>query len=370
MRRIACLLIAAAALAAPFYSQTQPAAAPALDPATTEAVLETDHGAIVIRFFPSEAPRHVDHFLKLVRQGFYDGLTFFRIIPYGIIQAGDPLTRDPVARERYGTGGLRNLQAEFNDNPCRRGAVAAVLVPGEPDSAGSQFFICVTDQLQLNRQYTVFGEVVSGMAAVEKISTRPADARQMATERIAIRRATLRPIPEPAFRGASAERLRRCRAIIRTDRGDIELALFPDVAPAHVRQFLGFAAAGLYDGTDFHRIVPGFVIQGGALAGRLPPVDEEYAGWLRPLTAEFSERPHERGTLSMARAEDPNSAMDSFFICLARQTSLDGKYTVFGAVTRGMEVVDGIAARARDDQDRPLERVAIRQIQVIEETQP
>lgn len=370
MRRLVCSLAGFVAVTVTLAAQT-PAAAPApADPARIEAVLETDLGSVVLRFFPDAAPKHVAHFLKLAGEGFFDGLTFFRVIPYGIIQAGDPLTRNPAARDRYGTGGLRQLKAEFNNHPCQRGALAAVLVPGDSDSAGSQFFICVTDQLQLNGQYTVFGQVAGGMAVVEKISTLPADARQLATERIAIRRVTIRPIPEPAYRGAPVVRLQRCRAVIVTDVGEIELSFHPETAPEHVRQFLSLAAAGLYNGTDIHRVVPGFVIQGGFLSGRQPPVDETYGSWLQPLRAEFSDRPHDRGVLSMARAADPDSAMDSFFICLARQTSLDGKYTVFGVVVRGLDVVDRIAAMPCDDQERPLQRVAIREIRVLEEKQP
>jgi len=340
------------------------------DPAKTEAVLQTDQGDIVLRFFPEAAPRHVDYFLKLAGEGFYDGGTFFRIIRYGIIQAGDPLSRDPAARERYGTGGLMKLKAEFNDHPCRRGAVAAVLVPGNPDSAGSQFFICVTDQLQLNRQFTVFGELAAGMSPDEAISLTPTDEKAMATERVPIHKVVLRPITEPAYRDAGRERLGRCRATIVTDLGEIELGFYPDLAPEHIRQFLNFAAAGLYDGTDFHRVVPGFVIQGGAMSGRQPPVGELLQSWLKPLQAEFGDKPHLRGTLSMARADDPNSGMDSFFICLGPQPSLDGKYTVFGQVLQGLEVVDRIAAQPLGEGEHPRERIAIRRITVREEPAP
>lgn len=343
-----------------------PAPVPA-DPAKTEAVLQTDQGEIVIRFFPRVAPRHVAYFLKLAGEGFYDGCTFFRVIRYGIIQAGDPLTRDPGARERYGTGGLLKLKAEFNDRPCRRGAVAAVLIPGNPDSAGSQFFICVTDQLQLNGQFTVFGEVVAGLNVVEAISATPTDEKAIATERVSIRKVTLRPIPEPAYRDAGVDRLSRCRAVIVTDLGEIELGFFPDLAPAHVRQFLNFAAAGLYDGTDFHRVVPGFVIQGGAMSGRQPPVSELFQAWLTPLKAEFNEKRHLRGTLSMARADDPDSGLDSFFLCLAPQPFLDGKYTVFGQVLGSLEVMDRIAAQPLGEGDHPRERIHIRRITVREE---
>jgi peptidyl-prolyl cis-trans isomerase B (cyclophilin B) len=342
---------------------------PLPDPATLEAAIRTDTGTIVIRFFPDVAPNHVRYFLNLARQGFYDGTSFFRLIRYGIIQGGDPLGKDPAARARWGTGGLNKLKAEFNARPCQRGAVAAVLVPGKPDSAGTQFFICVTDQVQLNGQYTVFGQVVSGMHVVEQISALPVDDKSTAVEPAVIRQVEVRPIPVPAFRDAPVEKLQAQRAVIVTSLGEIELEFYPDIAPNHVRHFLSFAAAGLYNGTDFHRVVPGFVIQGGALYDRQPPLDEEFKDWLQPLKAEFSDRPHLRGTLSMARATDPDSAVDSFYICLAPQPRLDGKYTVFGRVVRGMEVVDQIAA-VPCDGEKPRERVEIKEIRVQEAPQP
>lgn len=351
--------------AAHLFAVNTPADASFPADAQLEAVLQTDLGAVVIRFFPEAAPRHVGYFQALARQGAFDGTSFFRLIRYGIIQAGDPLTRDPAARSRYGTGGLGKLKAEFNANPCTRGAVAAVLIPGKPDSAGSQFFICVTDQTQLNGQYTVFGRVISGMKVVEQISQAPVDEKSVAVQPILIRKVELRPIPRPAFTGVPVEELRSCQAVIVTDLGEIELEFFPEQAPNHVRNFLNLAKGGLYSGTDFHRVVPGFVIQGGAMSGRLPALDEEFADWVHPLKAEFNERLHERGTLSMARADDPDSAVDSFFICLSPQPYLDRKYTVFGRVIKGLEVVDRIAQVERTgDSERPRERVIIREVRV------
>jgi len=340
----------------------------AVDENELEAVLETDAGKILIRFFPADAPRHVVHFIEQCNKGAFEGTTFFRVIRYGIIQGGDPLTRDPAARDLYGTGGLHKLQAEFNERPCRRGAVAAVLVPGNPDSAGDQFFICVTDQLQLTGQYTVFGEVVAGMKTVEQISLTPADERSIATERVAIRRTTVRPVPLPPFRAASPAELGRYRAVINTDLWEITLRFYPEKAPEHVRQFLNFARSGFYDGTNFHRIVPGFVVQGGAIQYRVPPLDEEYGAWLQPLKAEFNDTPLARGSVAMARADDPDSGLDSFFICLGRQPHLDGKYTVFGEVMAGMDVVTAMAGRDLQDE-APVERIAIRSIR-LEEVDP
>ena len=162
-----------------------------------QAVVETSMGSFVIGFLPRVAPNHVGYFLKLASEGAFDDTTFHRVIKYGIIQGGDPLTKDPAARDRYGTGGLGVLKAEFNDEQHTRGAVSAVRIPSKHDSAGSQFFVCVTDQLSLDGQYTVFGRVVEGIEVVEKISEVPADEKTIATERVEILSVTVRDEPSP-----------------------------------------------------------------------------------------------------------------------------------------------------------------------------
>ena len=133
-------------------------------------------------------------------------------------------------------------------------------------------------------------------------------------------------------------------AVIKTDKGDIVLRFFPDVAPVTVASFLHLARTGFFNGTRFHRVVPGFVIQGGDPKSKdpnAPDVGTGGPGYYLP--AEFNNRPHKTGTLSMARSGDPNSGGSQFFICLADQPSLDGQYTVFGEAVSGMDVVNGIA---------------------------
>jgi len=119
--------------------------------------------------------RHVDHFVKTAKAGGYDGTTFHRIIPRGIIQGGDPISKDPKKSALYGTGGLGVLKAEFSDRPMTRGSVAAVLRPSSRDSAGSQFFICLSDQAALTGKFTIFGEVAEGMDVVDKIGETPVE---------------------------------------------------------------------------------------------------------------------------------------------------------------------------------------------------
>lgn len=127
------------------------------------------------------------------------------------------------------------------------------------------------------------------------------------------------------------------RAVIVMESGAvIEMDLFPDVAPKTVENFVALSGKGFYNGLTFHRVEPGFVVQGGDPAGN----GSGGPGYTIP--AEFNERPHLRGSLAMARAQDPDSAGSQFYICLGPQPMLDRKYTVFGIVTKGMEVVDGI----------------------------
>jgi peptidyl-prolyl cis-trans isomerase B (cyclophilin B) len=162
-----------AAVAASSGPSPSPAASPSPQP--NEAVVETAAGSFVIRLLPDLAPAHVKHFIKTARAGGYDGTTFHRIVTRGIIQGGDPLTKDPRAAARYGTGGLGLLKAEFSDRAFTRGTVAAARRPSGKDTGGSQFFVVVTDQPSLKGQYTIFGEVVTGMEVVDKISDTPVD---------------------------------------------------------------------------------------------------------------------------------------------------------------------------------------------------
>ena len=140
--------------------------------------------------------------------------------------------------------------------------------------------------------------------------------------------------------------------------GEIVLRFYPDVAPNHVKNFLGLASKKFYDGTTFHRVIPGFMIQGGDPNSKSP--DRASHGMGGPghrIKAEFNSRPHKRGVLSMARANDPDSAGSQFFICVADAHFLDWQYTAFGEVVSGLEVADRVVAAKRDGRDNPLERI-------------
>jgi peptidyl-prolyl cis-trans isomerase B (cyclophilin B) len=151
--------------------------------AETKAVIETKFGNIELKFFPDIAPNHVNNFIELAKKGFYDGTTFHRVIPGFMIQGGDPNSKDPD-KSKHGMGGPgHTVKAEFNSKPHKRG-ILSMARSANPDSAGSQFFICVADAPSLDRQYTVFGEVVSGMDVVDKIVNQPRDRSDNPNERI------------------------------------------------------------------------------------------------------------------------------------------------------------------------------------------
>jgi len=145
--------------------------------AKLEAVVTTDLGAFRFEFFPSQAPKHIQNFIRNARAGFYNGSAFHRVVSRGIIQGGDPLLKDArTPRARWGTGGLSQLPDEFNEIRHVRGIVSTVRIPGRPNSGGAQFFVCVSDQPALDGQFTAFGQVTEGMEVVEQISLAQTDA--------------------------------------------------------------------------------------------------------------------------------------------------------------------------------------------------
>jgi peptidyl-prolyl cis-trans isomerase B (cyclophilin B) len=163
------------------------------------------------------------------------------------------------------------------------------------------------------------------------------------------------------FTKEEIKKMSETKAVIETRLGNIELKFFPDVAPGHVNNFIELAKKGFYDGTTFHRVIPGFMIQGGDPNSK--DHDKAKHGTGSPgytIKAEFNDKPHKRGILSMARSGHPDSAGSQFFICVADASFLDGKYTVFGEVVSGMDSVDNIVGQSRDKRDNPDERVEMK----------
>ena len=156
-------------------------------------------------------------------------------------------------------------------------------------------------------------------------------------------------------------------AIIKTSFGNIKFNLLPDIATETVRNFLQLAKSGFYNGTLFHRIIPGFMIQGGDPNTKNP--DKSTWGQGGPgynLKAEFNSRSHLRGIVSMARATDPDSAGSQFFIVTDDSTFLDRQYTVFAEVVGGMEVVDKIVNLPRDGNDCPKQEAKMLEVTISE----
>jgi peptidyl-prolyl cis-trans isomerase B (cyclophilin B) len=173
-------------------------------------------------------------------------------------------------------------------------------------------------------------------------------------------------VKDKNFTPEEMKKMAETTAVIETKLGNIELKFFPDVAPNHVKNFIDLAKKGFYDGTIFHRVIPGFMIQGGDPNTKNP--DRSKHGMGGPgyaVKAEFNDKPHKRGTLSMARAADPNSAGSQFFICVAPASFLDKQYTAFGEVVSGIEVVDKIVGQPRDKRDNPNERMEMK-VKIVE----
>jgi peptidyl-prolyl cis-trans isomerase B (cyclophilin B) len=151
------------------------------------------------------------------------------------------------------------------------------------------------------------------------------------------------------------------RAVISTDMGDMTVELWNDVAPKHVENFLKLGRSGFYDNLSFHRIIPNFVVQGGCPRGD----GTGGPGW--NVDAEFNDREHVPGTLSMARSSDPDSAGSQFFICLTREhcRHLDKQYTAFGQVVEGMDVVKKLGSAKTDSRERPLQPIKLRGVKPL-----
>lgn len=373
----AAVVVALIASALPWQAARRPAAAAAPKPFKTtltveqmtgkQAVVQTTMGSFVIDLRPDLAPNHVGYFMKMAGEGAYANTLFHRVIKNGIIQGGDPLTKDASKSAQYGTGGLGVLQAERSAEPFTRGAVGAALRPGDPDSAGAQFFVCVTDQAALAGQFTVFGRVSDGMDVVEKISQAPAGEKGAPLERVVISGVTIRDIPPPEpvpFAAETPEQLGRHTAVLETTMGNITVAFDAQKAPEHVRNFLQLAEAGVFDGTSFHRVVRGFVVQAGALNYRAAPLSDKQQKRVHNLQPEFSDTKHVKGIVSMAHGDDPASASTSFFIVTAPAPSLDGKYTVFGRVIDGLDVLDKIET-APVTGESPTTRIDLVKVRIV-----
>jgi cyclophilin family peptidyl-prolyl cis-trans isomerase len=353
MRTVCRLLIAIVLAGGALYAQPS-------SPSDLEAVVTTDLGVFRFEFLPDKAPNHVEQFIRLARQGYYDGSAFFRVFANGLIQGGDPLLKDAkTPRVLWGTGGLNLLASEFTDVKHERGIVSTVSIPNKPDSDGAQFFVCVSPQPALDGNYSAFGRVTEGMHVVEAISRIPVASDQMAEKPVRILKVTIEPKKKEPFADTPVSQLNRT-VTMKTTLGVIKIQMQPDWAPETVRNFLMLTATGWYNGTAFHRVVKGFVAQGG-MGDTRTNNNAEVPGdrWVHNIKGEFRDDvKHERGIVSMARGDDPDSASTSFFLMLGAAPHLDGKYAAFGKIMEGMDVLDAFD-KLEVNGEAPVQRVEI-----------
>jgi cyclophilin family peptidyl-prolyl cis-trans isomerase len=220
---------------------------------------------------------------------------------------------------------------------------------------------------------TIYAFLVLAIAACTPASTANSDtavtsaSTTSATTTAATTEASVPPPASPTTAAAENKPISQYQnkvAELHTSAGEIDIRFFPDLAPNHVKNFIDLAEKGFYNGIKFHRVIPGFMIQGGdpnTISG--PPATWGGGGSDKHVAAEFSATPHKRGIVSMARLPgDVNSASSQFFIVTADAPSLDGQYSVFGQVTKGMDVADKIVNAPRDAQDRPNDPSTIKKI--------
>lgn len=313
-------------------------------PETNEDIPEN---SFIITLRDDKAPITCENFEKLVRDGFYDGVTFHRVISDFMAQGGDP--------EGTGGGGSgENITGEFISNGVDNDlshvrSIVSMARSDDPNSASSQFFICYDEAAFLDGNYAAFGQVTQGMDVIDRFLNcdRTLNASyELATPVLPIT-ITKAEMIEPDTNGFK-------RALFTMDfterefkEGSFTITLYADKAPITCENFEKLVSEGFYDGLTFHRVMDDFMAQGG------DPEGTGFGGSDEKIKGEFSDNgvdndlKHVRGTVSMARTNDPDGASSQFFICYDTCDFLDGSYAAFGEVTEGMDVVDGFTTVCR-----------------------
>ncbi len=320
-----------------------------------------NYGKIEVELDHIAAPITVANFVNLAKSGFYDNLTFHRAISGMLIQGGDP--------KANGTGDAKEtIKGEFSSNGYqnyishKRGTISMAR-SNDKDSASCQFFIVQKDYTRFDGDYAAFGYVTAGMEIVDKIANNsmPIDSTgtiaindQPVIKTITITTKEARNVDEitaekealEITKAELDENLDYFATIEIEGYGNIKIKLDGSAAPITVTNFVSLAQSGFYDNLTFHRIVDGFMMQGG------DPKGNGRGGSKESIYGEFSDNgfensiSHERGVISMARTNDFNSASSQFFIMHKTKTGLDGKYAAFGYVIEGMDVVDAVCENA------------------------
>ncbi len=332
-------------------------------------------GDIKLALDATAAPNTVRHFLKLVNEGFYDGLSFYAAIEDFVIQGGDP-DFDANGVYKDDNGNPVCIEGEFlyngyqgNDIKHERGVIS--MIRWNPaDSASCQFFICnATNESvsSIDGYYAAFGYVMDGMDVVDKITESGENANVQTQiipkdKQIKIKRVYVNGEVDLDLDEVQHLKSGECEYVTRdvTGRdivyveitfkgyGTVKLLLDRTTAPITVDNFVSLVNAGFYDGLTIHRSIENFMIQGGDPDGDGTGGNTDSEGNKLEIKGEFSSNGwendilHKRGVISMARAEDPDSASSQFFIMNADATHLDGSYAAFGYVVEGLRVIDAV----------------------------
>ena len=311
-------------------------------PTTDEDIGENE---FIITLREDKAPITCENFEKLVSEGFYDNTTFHRVVSGFMAQGGDP--------EGTGMGGSgTNIKGEFWSNGVRNDlkhmrSIVSMARSQDNDSASSQFFICYDDVDFLDGEYAAFGQVTQGMEVVDRflnVDRKLNESYELASpiQPITITKAEM---IDPDATGHKRAKFTMDFTEREFKDGKFVITLNAEKAPISCENFEKLVNEGFYNGSNFHRVIDGFMAQGGA-----PATAEDMTDTIK---GEFTENgvdndlKHVKGTVSMARANDPDSASSQFFICFDTCENLDGKYAAFGEVTEGMDVVDGFTSVTR-----------------------
>ena len=338
-----------------------------------------NYGKMTFELYHDIAPITVKNFVSLVNDGFYNGTVFHRVVKNFMILGGDD-NGDGIS------GSSNVIKGEFSNNgysnPIKheRGVISMART-NDPNSASSQFFIMHEKSPGLDGNYAAFGMMKDGFETLDKIANVATVANSDGEKSVPVEKIVLDYViitgthdrDDSLSQGtgwvdveALYEKTIDIELSIK-DFGTIKLELYPDLAPITVDNFVSLARDGFYDGLTFHRIIENFMIQGGdpegtGMGGSDTKIKGEFSsnGIYNPLS-------HERGVISMARSNTPNSASSQFFIVHKDSVHLDGDYAAFGRVTEGIEVVDAIAALDTNGSDAPLQDVIIDYVIVLTE---
>ena len=327
-----------------------------LDPLNPVAIIEMEAGGVIeVELYRDVAPNTVRNFIHLANKGFYNGLDFGLLLPDLLIIGG----LSPEGEPRYRIPGEFSANGFTNDLSHTRGVIT-MYNGGHPDSASSEFMIMVKDAPHLDGHYATFGNVILGMDVVDRIAAGPSDEEGRALEpREIIKLVTVDAVGQAYEEPEKVEEwdttLPNPVVTLEIEAGGvITIELYPAIALNTVRNFVDLVQNGYYDGLKFHRIIPGFMAQGGDPLGTGSGGPGHYIYGEFALNGIMNTLSHDRGVISMARGEHPDSAGSQFFIMVAPNPGLDGAYAGFGKVIEGMEIVDRIVSGPSDQAQNGL----------------